>query len=82
MAQERGHLAAHYEITVEGKLDVGWADSFSGMTITLRSRDGRPVSTLTGRVSDQAALRGMLCRLWDLNLTLVSVWRLEALSGN
>ncbi len=34
-------------------------------------------TTLTGAVADQAALRGALCRLWDLNLTIVSVQRIE-----
>jgi hypothetical protein len=34
-------------------------------------------TTLSGAVADQAALRGLLCRLWDLNLTIVSVQRIE-----
>mgnify|MGYP001826307122 FL=1 len=34
-------------------------------------------TTLAGAVADQAALRGLLCRLWDLNLTVVSVQRIE-----
>jgi hypothetical protein len=37
-----------------------------------------PTTTLVGPVVDQAALRGLLCRLWDLNLTLISVRRLAA----
>jgi hypothetical protein len=66
-----------YEIKVEGRLDEGWSDSFSGMMVTFDS--GRaPITTLTGAVADQAALRGMLCKLWDLNLTLISVRRIEA----
>jgi hypothetical protein len=39
--------------------------------------DGSPSTTLTGPVADQAALRGLLCALWDLNLTLISVARIE-----
>jgi len=34
---------------------------------------GLLVTTLTGPVADQAALRGILCKLWDLNLTLISI---------
>jgi RNA binding exosome subunit len=37
--------------------------------------DGNPITVLTGRLPDQAALRGILTRLWDLNLTLISVTR-------
>ncbi len=37
----------------------------------------RPTTTLTGKVTDQAALRGILCRLWDLNLAILSVCRLD-----
>jgi hypothetical protein len=70
--------ASHYEIAVEGELDAGWAASFSGMDIKLGSLGDRTISTLAGQVTDQAALRGMLCKLWDLNLTLVRVRRLEA----
>jgi len=75
---KRNDPAAHYQIAVEGELDPGWAESFSGMTIVSKSIDDLPFSTLTGPVTDQAALRGMLCKLWDLNLTLITVRRLEA----
>ena len=84
---------AVYEIQVEGELDRSWEEWFSGLTISLESDSGqmaaaagstelpatsRPsTTTLTGPVADQAALRGMLCRLWDLNLTLISVRRIE-----
>ncbi len=66
-----------YQIKVEGKLDEGWSDWFSGMAVTFE-RGSTPITTLTGPVADQAALRGMLCKLWDLNLTLISVRRIEA----
>jgi hypothetical protein len=68
-----------YEITVKGTLDSRWSDWFSGMTLTVEARgDGRLRTRLSGRVSDQAALRGMLNKLWDLNLTLISVTCSEA----
>jgi len=57
-------------IQVQGRLDEGcWSDWFGGMAIAFEGG----VTTLTGPVADQAALRGMLCKLWDLNLTLISV---------
>jgi len=61
-----------YEIKVQGQLDRDWSDSFSGMAIKLQGDH----TTLTGLVADQAALRGMLNRMWDLNLTLISVFAL------
>jgi hypothetical protein len=62
-----------YQIKVQGKLDEGWSDWFSGMTVTL----GSNISVLTGPVADQAALRGILTKIWDLNLTLIFVRRIE-----
>jgi hypothetical protein len=63
-----------YEIKVEGELDGAWAGTFEGMTLTVEGQDsGHPITTLVGPVADQSALRGTLSRLWDLNLTLISV---------
>jgi len=70
---------AIYEIQVRGELDQGWQQWFNGLAITVpHIGDQSSVTTLTGPVADQAALRGMLCKLWDLNLTLISVRRIEA----
>jgi hypothetical protein len=63
-----------YEITVEGILGEKWSDWFDGMTITFESGS----TTLTGAVADQSALRGILAKVWDLNLTLLSVIRIES----
>ena len=62
-----------YQIKVQGKLDERWADWFNGMT--LASESG--ITTLTG-VVDQAKLRGILSRIWDLNLTVISVIQIES----
>jgi hypothetical protein len=68
-----------YEITVKGTLDPGWSDWFNGMAVTVEpATHGQPQTRLAGPVGDQAALRGMLNKLWDLNLTLISVRRIEA----
>lgn len=66
-----------YRITVQGRLDESWSRWLSGLTIECASTDDSVVTTLTGPVVDQSALRGILNKLWDLNLTLFSVTRLE-----
>jgi hypothetical protein len=72
------HPRAIYEIQVQGELDPDWEAWFDGLAVTLTYASGQPLTTtLTGPVADQAALRGMLCKLWDLNLTLISVRRIE-----
>jgi hypothetical protein len=65
-----------YRICVEGKLDEGWSGWFDGLIVELES-ESPPVTSLTGSVTDQACLRGILNRLWNLNLCLISVERLE-----
>jgi len=59
-----------YEIRIEGHLDDRWADWFGGLTITLEE-DGN--TRLTGPVVDQAALFGLLRKVRDLGMPLVSV---------
>ncbi len=69
-----------YEITVEGNLDPGWSAWLEGMEISFtEDRGERGAATLTGRVADQATLRGLLNQLWDLNLTVLSVNRIDRL---
>ena len=59
-----------YEIRLKGHLDGRWADRFEGLTITLEE-DGNTL--LSGPVADQAALHGLLKRVRDLGLSLLSV---------
>jgi hypothetical protein len=69
-----------YEIKVPGRLDESWAEWFQGMTITVESRgDGPTITTLTGVVDDEAALQGLLDRLYALGLRLLSVRRIESI---
>jgi hypothetical protein len=65
-----------YQIQVQGQIGERWLHWFDDMRVTLdHSSDGVPITTLTGPVADQAALRGILAKIWDLNLTLLSVTR-------
>ena len=62
-----------YQIRVPGCLDASWSDWVEGMVITVEDMgDELPVTTLTGTV-DQAALQGLLRRLYSLGLPLISV---------
>jgi hypothetical protein len=58
------------EIRIKGQIDERWSDWFEGLTIT-HSDQGETL--LTGEVADQAALYGLLAKLRDLGLPLVSV---------
>jgi hypothetical protein len=78
MSSSGRHLRTVYEIQVQGELDRGWEECFDGLAVTLKyATEQPPTTTLVAPVADQAALRGMLCKLWDLNLTLISVRRVE-----
>lgn len=70
---------ARYLIVLEGRLDEEWADWFGDFTLDVCDNGSQrpPTTTLTGVLPDQAALRGLLGRIWDLNLVLVAVTRLE-----
>lgn len=68
---------ATYQIEVQGALDASWVEWFDSMTILVERRgNGSFITTLSGSVADQAALRGILSRLWDLNLALLSVFQI------
>ncbi|MFC2023778.1 hypothetical protein ACFLT5_03470 [Chloroflexota bacterium] len=63
-----------YRIMVKGTLDTKWSDWFNGFTITPLGSDE---TLLTGPVADQAALHGLLAKIRDLGLPLLSVIRVE-----
>ncbi|KAA3661907.1 MAG: hypothetical protein DWQ04_14945 [Chloroflexi bacterium] len=70
-----------YKITLEGCLDGCWAASFDGLTMTVQ-HDPNAITILNGLVADQPALRGLLNQIWDFNLTVIAVERIEAVNRN
>jgi len=63
-----------YEIRLKGHLESRWADRFEGLTITLEENGN---TLLTGPVADQAALHGLLKKVRDLGMPLVSVSQVQ-----
>ncbi|NQT74061.1 MAG: hypothetical protein HQ553_15060 [Chloroflexi bacterium] len=67
-----------YQVKIEGHLDTNRSQWFDGWTIT-QQEDG--CTLLTGSVVDQPALHGLLARIRDLNLVLISAQRIEDSKG-
>jgi hypothetical protein len=65
-------MTEYYEIRIKGHLDEDWSEWFAGLTMTYQEGD---VTLLSGMLLDQSALHGLLERIRDLNLTLISVCR-------
>jgi hypothetical protein len=65
-----------YQIRVQGRISDQWSTWLNGMTI-LQESEEPPVTIISGKIIDQAKLRGILNQLWDLNLTLISIRQLE-----
>ena len=63
-----------YEIELKGNLNESWSDWLEGLTFT-HNNDG--TTTLRGEIIDQAALHGLLKKVRDLGLTLLSVNRID-----
>jgi hypothetical protein len=75
MSSGADHGPGHYEIRLRGHLDPRWASWFDDLAVT-HDTDGTTV--LSGYVVDQSALHGLLHKVRDIGLPLVSVVRLDA----
>ena len=69
MIKEKELDRTFYEIQVKGYLDARWNELFEGMTIGWKNN----VTTISGMVADQAALHGLLARVRDYGLVLISI---------
>ncbi len=68
-----------YRIVAQGRLAEKWAEYFEGLAITYQAgADGRAVTELCGELPDQAAVQGVLQKLYNLGLPLLLVERLGA----
>ena len=81
MSLSRENSATHhhddpviYQITVKGILDQQWSEWFDGLTIEPISNEN---TLLIGLIRDQAALHGLLNKIRDLGLTLLSITRVD-----
>jgi hypothetical protein len=80
MSEERERIPleqpARYEIQVQGRIAQGWIDYFDELQIAVEGEDGWAITTLTGCLQDQAALQGLLQKLYNVGLVLLKVNRL------
>ena len=69
----------HYKVKVQGLLDQVWLNWFPGLEFSIeKTGDELVCSVIDIQGADQARLRGILDRIWDLNLVLISVNRVKA----
>jgi hypothetical protein len=73
-ASPKQHVPTHYQIRIDGHLDQHWSAWFDDLTLTHES-DGS--TSLCGFVQDQAALYGLLIKVRDLGISLISVEALD-----
>jgi hypothetical protein len=75
----RSHAPALYQLRVDGHLDSHWSAQFDDLALRLED-DG--TTTLTGVVQDQSQLHGLLAKIRDLGLTLISIRVLDRTQTN
>ena len=78
---------AVYQIRLQGRLPPGWSDAVAAMAIEVTTDmtagvGEKPVTALRGEVADQAALRGLLNEIYTLQMTILSVVRVEDVYGS
>ena len=68
------HGPAHYEVWIQGHLDPSWISQMTVDTIRrIPEAEGGPITMLTATFRDQAELQGLLNRIYNLNLPLISI---------
>lgn len=77
MTREKELDKTFYEIQVKGYLDARWNELFEGMNIAWQNN----VTTISGMVADQAALHGLIARVRDYGLVLISIKSATDLHG-
>jgi hypothetical protein len=71
-SQEPGQVSS-YRIVVEGEVNNSWFEWLENVDLEREDQvEGCPVTVLTVMIPDQAALRGLLNRIWDLNLKIIA----------
>ena len=71
------YVVGMYELSVAGRLPADWPDWFDDFEVTTESGPDGPITVLRGPVVDQTALHGVLARLRDLAMPLLSVRRVS-----
>lgn len=63
-----------YQIVIQGELDESWSELLGEVTFEVKNDPlGKSQTRICGTLPDQATLRGLLTKIWDLNLTIISV---------
>lgn len=76
MEEQNNHRSVNlYQITIQGNLDSNWSHWLDNMAVTTQSNSD--ITILSGEIADQPKLRGILNKLWDLNLSIISVIKLK-----
>lgn len=67
-----------YQVALKGQLDPGWSDWLNGYEVnTAVDPDGVTTTILAVKIADQAALRGILNKIWDFNLEIIALQRIS-----
>lgn len=73
MASTNDPTTIYCQITIKGRLDSDWGDYFSGLTISTQQSAAQTRTTLSGELTDQAALMGVLNNLYGLGFVILFV---------
>ncbi len=74
MSNKQNEKGTNYQIRIEGQLGSQWTDWFDGLSVT---EEEGGTTLLTGPITDQSALHGLLKKVRDLGMPLISVNRME-----